>query len=116
MFKKNIFEDKMFDERFHIIGDFDFVINESLFRKFSVVREHLVYYRMHDKNESLLNRERHIRELKIWFNENKKGKLSKINGYENFKLKILELEITKFFLEKKILKKIKKYQSLSYIS
>ena len=61
MFKKNIFEDKMFDERFHIIGDFDFVINESLFRKFSVVREHLVYYRMHDKNESLLNRERHIR-------------------------------------------------------
>ena len=112
MFKKNIFEDKMFDERFHIIGDFDFVINESLFRKFSVVREHLVYYRMHDKNESLLNRERHIRELKIWFNENKKGKLSKINGYENFKLKILELEITKFFLEKNFkeaLKSIKIY-------
>ena len=112
MFKKNIFEDKMFDERFHIIGDFDFVINESLFRKFSVVREHLVYYRMHDKNESLLNRERHIRELKFGLMKIKKVNFQKINGYENFKLKILELEITKFFLEKNFkeaLKSIKVY-------
>ena len=99
MFKK-IFSDKKFDNRFHIIGDFDFVLNVSLFSKFSVVREHLVYYRIHDKIESLLNRERHIKELKIWFNENKKSDLSKINGFDNFKNKILELEITKFFIEK----------------
>ena len=100
MFKKNIFADKIFDNRFHIIGDFDFVLNVSLFSKFSVVREHLVYYRIHDKNESLLNRERHIKELKIWFNENKKSDLSKIDGFDNFKHKILELEITKSFIEK----------------
>ena len=56
---------------------------------------------MHDKNESLLNRERHIRELKIWFNENQKSELSKINGFDKFKIKISELEITKLFLEKK---------------
>ena len=114
MFKKNIFTSKTFDERFHIIGDFDFVLNESLLSRFAVVREPLVYYRMHDKNESLLNRERHIRELKIWFNENKKNELSKINGYDNFKFKILELEITKFFLEKnykEALKSIKTYPS-----
>ena len=79
----------------------------SLKSKFSVVREHLVYYRMHDKNESLLNRDRHIKELKIWFNENKKGELSKIDGFDNFKHKILELEITKSFLEKNINKHLK---------
>lgn len=101
MFKKKIFENKIFDERFHIIGDFDFVLKKSLKNKFSVVREELVYYRMHDKNESLLNRERHIRELKIWFNENQKSELSKINGFDKFKIKISELEITKLFLEKK---------------
>ena len=33
---------------------------------------------MHDKNESLLNRERHIRELKIWFNEIKKMNFQKL--------------------------------------
>ncbi len=100
MFKKEVFENKLFDERFHIIGDFDFVLNQSIKRKFSVVREKLVNYRMHDKNESLLNRERHIRELKIWFDENKKKELSNIEGFKNFKVKILELEITKYFLEK----------------
>ena len=115
MFKKNIFADKIFDNRFHIIGDFDFVLNVSLFSKFSVVREHLVYYRIHDKNESLLNRERHIKELKIWFNENKKSDLSKIDGFDNFKHKILELEITKSFLEKNY-KEAFKSINLSYIS
>ena len=50
MFKKIIFENKIFDERFHIIGDFDFCSKESLKSKFSVVRDELVYYRMHDKN------------------------------------------------------------------
>ena len=100
MFKKEVFANKLFDERFHIIGDFDFVLNQSIKRKFSVVREKLVNYRMHDKNESLLNRERHIRELKIWFDENKKKELSNIQGFKNFKVKILELEITKYFLEK----------------
>lgn len=100
MFKNVIFENRLFDERFHIIGDFDFVIKESLKSKISVVREELVYYRIHDKNESLLNRERHIRELKIWFNENQKSELSKINGFDEFKITLLELEITKFLLEK----------------
>ena len=69
-FRKKIFE--KFDERFEIIGDFDFTLKLSKYNVFGVIHEPLSYYRFHEKNFSLLNKKKHFDELSIWYNENLK--------------------------------------------
>ena len=49
-FRKKIFE--KFDERFEIIGDFDFTLKLSKYNVFGVIHEPLSYYRFHEKNFS----------------------------------------------------------------
>ena len=67
-FKKNIF--LKFDERFDIIGDFDSVLKISKKEKFGVIDEPLSFYRFHNDNFSLLNKNKHFNELKTWYEEN----------------------------------------------
>ena len=68
--RKKIFD--KFDERFEIIGDFDFTLKLSKNNVFGVIYEPLSYYRFHEKNFSLLNKKKHFEELTIWYNENLK--------------------------------------------
>ena len=56
----------VFDNSFHIAGDFDLMIRMSVKYKFDCVEKPIATYRIHRKNESLLNRSRQIQELKAW--------------------------------------------------
>ena len=55
-----------FNNSFHIAGDFDLMIRMSVKYKFDCVEKPIASYRVHEKNESLLNRSRQIQELKTW--------------------------------------------------
>ena len=55
-----------FNNSFHIMGDFDLMIRMSVKYKFDCVEKPIASYRVHEKNESLLNRSRQIQELKTW--------------------------------------------------
>ncbi len=73
VFRKNIIKDltKIFDERFSIIGDFDFFLKLSKKHYFHYIDVPLAYYRIHDKNFSSIYKEKEMDEFNIWVNENK---------------------------------------------
>jgi len=73
VFRKNIIKNlsKIFDERFSIIGDFDFFLKLSKKHYFHYIDTPLAYYRIHDKNFSSIYKEREMDEFNIWVNENK---------------------------------------------
>jgi glycosyltransferase involved in cell wall biosynthesis len=48
--KKKVFDQIKFDNRFTIIGDFDFFFRLSLVRNISAIQEPLAYYRIHSFN------------------------------------------------------------------
>ena len=60
-----------FNNRFHIIGDFDLVIKTALDWDILCVNDPIGHYRWHGKNETVLNRELHINELDVWSSEAK---------------------------------------------
>ena len=84
IFRKNILKDltKIFDERFSIIGDFDFFLKLSKKHYFHYVDTPLAYYRIHNKNFSSIHKEKEMDEFNIWVHENKNSisykKLKKI--------------------------------------
>jgi len=115
IFRKNIINDlpKLFDERFSIIGDFDFFLKLSKSYYFHYTSIPLAYYRIHDKNFSSLHSKKEMEESDIWLNENKNNilpeKLNKIKQKINLR-KIL------FFKFKKDYKNCYKILSLNYKS
>ena len=56
----------VFDNSFHIMGDFDLMIRMSAKYKFDCVEKPIATWRVHGKNESLLHKTKQIQELKIW--------------------------------------------------
>ena len=60
-----------FNDNFHIIGDFDLNIRLATKYKIDCVQFPIAYVRVHQKNESLLNRDKEITELKMWYKEMK---------------------------------------------
>ena len=95
-------EKYQFNENFHIIGDFD--LNIRLASKFKIksLQEPVAFARRHEKNESLINKNKDIEELKIWYEENKNNPIfpSK-NSLNKVKLKFLYLEIYRDILNNK---------------
>ena len=61
--------EKQFDDRFHIIGDFDLVLRMSTHWKFDCIQETVAYYRQHGDNESGKHRNRFIEESLTWYGE-----------------------------------------------
>ena len=102
-----------FDKRFHIIGDFDLNTRLASIWEVGCIQEPLATARIHGKNESLINKDKEIDELKIWYDYLKKDPIFKIKTeFYQINLKILYLEIFKDISEgkfKKSLKKIVKY-------
>lgn len=84
MMKKSLFIKKKFNNKYNIIGDFDFFLNLSKKIDFYSLSEPLAFYRLHSNNYSN-NTLNYIKELKIWINENNK-KYAK-NKFSFFKLK-----------------------------
>jgi len=64
---------KIFDERFSIIGDFDFFLKLSKSNYFHYVSFPLAYYRIHDSNFSSVYKKKEMLEYDIWLKENKKN-------------------------------------------
>ena len=97
-----------FDERFNIIGDFDFIIKISKNHKFGVIKEPLCFYRFHNQNFSLINKRRHYEEMKIWYDENlSQNKTIEKSVKNKFKNSLLELKLISFLLERKRIEAIK---------
>ena len=73
IFRKNILKDltKIFDERFSIIGDFDFFLKLSKLHYFHFISTPLAFYRIHDKNFSSIFKEKEMAEFNIWAQDNK---------------------------------------------
>jgi len=62
---------KLFDERFSIIGDFDFFLKLSKSYYFHYIDRPLAYYRIHGNNFSSVHKKKEMEEFDIWLNENK---------------------------------------------
>tara|TARA_Y100001970_G_C14255233_1_gene874824 strand:+ start:4856 stop:5812 length:957 start_codon:yes stop_codon:yes gene_type:complete len=91
MIRKELFD--KFDDRFHIIGDFEFVIRTASKYSIGYIDEILAYYRVHGFNESFRMRKLQISELKMWHKETEKNEvISKLNSFKKFKYKIRYLE------------------------
>ncbi len=63
--------DKVFDDRFSIIGDFDLFLRLAKENSFASIQEPLAYYRLHGQNFSTLNKAKEVTEFKTWIEENK---------------------------------------------
>ena len=81
---------KIFNDKYNIIGDFDFFINLSKKNIFKVVQEPVATYRIHEKNLSLLKKNVEIIEYEDWLKNNKKN-ISEEN-FQIIKKKILQLK------------------------
>ena len=93
--KKQIFKKYKFNNRFDIIGDFDFFIRLSMKHKIFAINKPLANYRYHSTNLSQLKMNIHLKELKLWLKENTDN-LKKYNLFK-FKVNIFKLRIKKFF-------------------
>ena len=65
-------QEKVFDSRLHIMGDYDMAIKISAKWKVSCVQQPLATYRWHGGNESISHEELCIKELERWSMEMKK--------------------------------------------
>jgi glycosyltransferase involved in cell wall biosynthesis len=91
IFKKNLF-DKFgkFNEKYNIIGDYDFIMKISRFCNAHVVNSPLLNYRIHENNFLKLNTEMYYREYKDWYDKNNTFFRENKNLFEN-KLNYIEI-------------------------
>ena len=88
-----------FNNNFHIIGDFDLNIRLAAKWKIDCVQEPIATARIHGRNESLLNKNKEIDELKIWCDQIKTDPVFSSNsGLKKILLKISYLEIVEEIL------------------
>ena len=87
-----------FDNKYDIIGDYDFFIRLSKKYKFKFIKEPVATYRIHQQNLSFLKKEKQIKEFFYWIKKNKK-KLTK-EDYLKIRSKIYKLEFINLRLTK----------------
>ena len=75
---RKVFENLKFNDKFNIIGDFDFFIKTSLKYKIAYINEPMAVYRLHDENYTTRNLDKFINELSFWLKFNS-GYFSKKN-------------------------------------
>ena len=90
-----------FNNKYDIIGDYDFFIRLSKKYKFQFIKEPVATYRIHQKNLSTLKKEREVKEFFYWIKENKKI-LAK-EDYLKIKKKIYKLEFINLKFKKSFL-------------
>lgn len=61
--------DKIFDDRYHIIDDFDMVVRLAAKWKLACVQTPVAFYRWHGNNQSILEAGRGFIELESWYAE-----------------------------------------------
>ena len=105
----------VFDNSFHIMGDFDLMIRMSTKYKFDCVEKPIATWRVHGKNESLLHKTKQIQELKIW-----KKKMENYpiifndKNFSNIESMINNLEVINLILENDLKKAKTKIKKMPY--
>lgn len=61
--------DYIFDSRYNLIGDMDLIVRLSIHWKLESVQEPLGFYRLHESNVSLKDKDRNITEMENWISE-----------------------------------------------
>ena len=89
-----------FNNKYNIIGDYDFFIRLSKKHRFEFVSEPVATYRIHENNLSFLKKEIQIKEFLNWLKKNKKNLSS--DEYLSIKnrihhLKFVNIKLTKSF-------------------
>ena len=116
--KRNILEkENYFNQKFNIIGDYDFIMKISKYANAKSFNEPLLNYRTHNNNFSKLNHKMFFDEYKQWFNKQSES----VDPYfqknkKYFLLRLNELEIINYLYEKKtfdLLNKILKFPKIS---
>ena len=92
--KKKIFNQIKFDNRYTIIGDFDFFVRLSLIKNIAAIQEPLAYYRLHDSNLTTKRIDLNIKELENWVFEKAKNKNFKLFNFSKVHdlIKILKIK------------------------
>ena len=114
MFDKTKVEKFLFNKRYHIIGDFDFVMRNSLNENVVGIDEVLVNIVHHESNESHKKFKLYALELLHWYKRHKKD----FEKYKNFKKfrGIVYYEIARVCLyEKKIKRFIIFFRKINFI-
>ena len=88
--KRKIFQEKMFNKKYDIIGDFEFFIRKSFKYNYGALQEPLAYYRHHSDNYSK-------RKIQLYYEE-------LINWMKNFKAKNARYNYNLSFVKKELLK------------
>ena len=92
---------KLFNDKYNIIGDFDFFLKLSQKYKFNVIQDPVATYRVHDKNLSKLKKNIEIKEFEHWLRNNKK--IINKKNFEIIKTKILHLKFIQSKFKKSFL-------------
>jgi len=92
-----------FDDRFHIIGDYDLHVRLATKWKFNCIQDPVAYARIHGKNESLLNKNKEIQEMKIWYNKMRENEIiTSKKELNKIHLQILYLETMEAILRNEL--------------
>ena len=83
MIKRNILKKNKFNNKFQIIGDFEYFIRLSQYYKFCSIDKPLSIYRVHSSNLSSLKSKLYVEELRYWLTLSKNLK----KKYNFFKIK-----------------------------
>tara|TARA_B100000959_G_scaffold278160_1_gene336040 strand:- start:857 stop:1672 length:816 start_codon:yes stop_codon:yes gene_type:complete len=93
LLEKKIFKKFMFNEKYNIIGDFDFFINLSRHYNLGSIEKPLMFYRIHKSNFSIKKVDLYYNELKNWLNFNEKKLLKQKFKFGNIKLLLIKLKV-----------------------
>jgi glycosyltransferase involved in cell wall biosynthesis len=107
LMKKNIYlkSKKLFNNKFNIIGDFDFFLRLSKDNHYDCIQHPLSIYRIHKDSFSKKNHQMYINELKLW---TKKKNIFNQNLLFFVKQKIFYMEAIVCILNKEYILTIKK--------
>ena len=107
VFNKEIIKDYLFNEKYHCIGDFDFVMKTSLYHDIYGIDEPLAVISIHEENETKKKYGLFVLELLHWY-KNCNRKFLNFIDFLHYKFNI-RYEVAKYCLLKK------KYKSLRIV-
>ena len=92
LLEKIFFKKFAFNEKYNIVGDFDFFINLSRHYNIRSIDKPLTFYRIHKSNFSIKKIDLYYNELKNWLNFNEKKFLKEKFKLRNIKILLVKLK------------------------
>tara|TARA_Y100000590_G_scaffold470153_1_gene662363 strand:+ start:4052 stop:4954 length:903 start_codon:yes stop_codon:yes gene_type:complete len=97
--------DEMFNTKYDLLADYDFVLRFSVDNYFECIQEPVACYRIHKNNMSNLEKEKQISQLKSWFNSIKSDSVfSSQKEIGDVYERIKYMEVLNLILEKNFFK------------